>query len=61
MKKHPFYFVFSLITTVFVVAEVAFADVPVAKSVPTLSEWGMIVTALGLGLGATYKILKKEK
>jgi hypothetical protein len=49
------------ILSVFFAAQPAMADILVTKQVPTLGEWGMAVTALALGLGAGYRILKGKK
>lgn len=49
-------------TVVIIYSETAFAGGAAApiRTVPTLGEWGMIGTAIGLGIAGIYKIFRRK-
>jgi hypothetical protein len=61
MNTRSFFVCFAILVAVLFAAQPAMANVTAPESVPTLGEWGMIGTALALGLAAGYRILKGKK
>lgn len=59
MGKHLFYVRFGIFAAVLFASQTAMADI--IRDVPTLNEWGMLGSALVLGLAGAYSILKRKK
>jgi hypothetical protein len=60
MIKYLLCVCFTILVAVLFSSQAAMAQQPV-EPVPTLSEWGMMGTAVVLGLTGAYRILRRKK
>ncbi|UCE78584.1 MAG: IPTL-CTERM sorting domain-containing protein [Nitrospiraceae bacterium] len=62
MKKTYFYSFVIAVAGILITSEMVYSGIPARPpmTVPTLGEWGMIGTAIILGIAGLYKILKSK-
>jgi uncharacterized membrane protein HdeD (DUF308 family) len=60
MKKIYFYSLVLTLIGIFMASGVVYAQNNAVRTVPTPGEWGMIGTAILLGIAGLYKILRNR-